>query len=282
MGKTIFPFVSTDRQEVIKKVLKYFGFPDTTPGTQDAGAVPNTTTTPTCLPCYFPCCPTQNIFRCCVRQNAHGPETQNPLPTATPEPNEQANDELIPYPGHDGIKQAIPYIEYLRYQSGEINCNIGCKYPNVENLEQHVKNTIPDIMSKEVEIRDKIRELLEYAPQGDLLHLIRLVMLEIKDNNFDTEEKPQHLVNFCLYVIKIDCSLPYSEENKRRCERELLHIEQHVNNLKTKSDLLKSGETIDFLNSMNDILGRFATGKLEEDKRQAILAISSLDSTLMI
>jgi hypothetical protein len=53
----------------------------------------------------------------------------------------------------------------------------------------------------------------------------------------------------------------------------LKDIVQHINNLKKKSDLLKSGETIDFLNSMRDILGRFVTGKLEEDKRQAILAI---------
>jgi hypothetical protein len=95
MGKTIFPFVSPYRQKVIKKVLKYFGFPDTTPGTQDAGTVPNTTTTPTCLSCCFqccfqcrfqccfPCCPTRNISRCCASQNAHGPETQNLLPTAT-------------------------------------------------------------------------------------------------------------------------------------------------------------------------------------------------------
>jgi hypothetical protein len=30
-----------------------------------------------------------------------------------------------------------------------MNCNIECKYSNVKNLEQHVKDRIPEIMRKE-------------------------------------------------------------------------------------------------------------------------------------
>jgi hypothetical protein len=143
----------------------------------------------------------------------------------------------MPYPGHDGIKQAIPYIEHLRYENGEMNYKIGCNYSNVKNLEQHVKNRVPEIMGKKDDIRGEIGKLwapptslsgsssllsflhsyddlsanpeddLSPNPEDDLLHLIRLVMLATKDKqseqiNFDTDEKNSNLSIFVHMLQK--------------------------------------------------------------------------------
>jgi hypothetical protein len=136
-----------------------------------------------------------------------------------------ANEGLLLYPGpgHDEIKQAIPYIEHFWYSNGEMNSNIECKYPNVKNLGRHVEDRIPEIIEIEAEICDKIGEILESTPQGDLLHLIRLMMLEIKNNfdknNFDTEEKEKRFKQFCDYVRIVDCSLVYPDSRKLACEK---------------------------------------------------------------
>ncbi|CAB4043341.1 Hypothetical predicted protein [Paramuricea clavata] len=178
---------------------------------------------------------------------------------------------LVRYPGHGEIKKAIPYIEYFWYENGEMNCNIPCEYSNVENLKHHVVDRIPEIMRKEDEIQREIRKLwactkmhhLHFfsGTRSDLLHLIRLIILEIKDEdtNFDTDEKRQQLENFCAYVKKIDCSLVSPEANKRACERKLDDIERYVKDLRTKSGLLKSVETVGFLNSMEESLRIFTT-----------------------
>jgi hypothetical protein len=193
-----------------------------------------------------------------------------------------ANEGLLLYPGpgHDEIKQAIPYIEHFWYSNGEMNSNIECKYPNVKNLGRHVEDRIPEIIEIEAEICDKIGEILESTPQGDLLHLIRLMMLEIKNNfdknNFDTEEKEKRFKQFCDYVRIVDCSLVYPDSRKLACEKKLHGIEGLVQHLKTKSALLKSAQTVHFLNSMEDIFEKFGKGKLEEDKLQAILVLGTV------
>ena len=314
MGKTIFPFVSTPRQNVIKKVLKYFGFPDTTPGTQDAGAVPDTTTTPTCLSCCFPCCPTQNIFRCCVRQNAHGPETQNPLPTATPEPNEpnagnestelligpsnvdtqqssvpgpsstnqEANQgqtltglsstnqrQTSNYPGDNTIKCAIPYINYFRYNKGEMSCNVECRYSCFKNLQSCVERRITGVIEKENEIRDAIKKIwpaqpsepADQLPEGDLLHLIRMVMFKMLDNSRSKFFNEERLKEFVEYVK----SIVNSPENLDRkvvimaCKRELGYINNLINDLRRDNfkPLLEDVTTPDILHDHAEGLRMF-------------------------
>jgi hypothetical protein len=102
-----------------------------------------------------------------------------------------ANEGLVLYPGHDEIKQAIPYIEYLLYDpSNKICCRItyGASYNGI----------MPRIMEIEAEIRDEIGELLKCTPQGDILHLIRLVLFKIRENNFDIQEK-QRFDNFPVF-----------------------------------------------------------------------------------
>ena len=57
-------------------------------------------------------------------------ETQSPA-------NQQANEAMIPYPGHDAMKDAIPYIGYFRYKNGKMSCNITCKDSHIKNLETY-------------------------------------------------------------------------------------------------------------------------------------------------
>ena len=266
MGKTIFPFVSTPRQNVIKKVLKYFGFPDTTPGTQDAGAVPDTTTTPTCLSCCFPCCPTQNIFRCCVRQNAHGLETQNLLPTATPEPNEQANEGLIPYPGHQVIENAISYIKSFKYVNGKMVCNLTCVISHIKSLELFVeKGKIEEAIK--VELSQKIKTLWQqcYGSDlaGDLMHWIRMVMFKM--SNDSTFSQNQSLPTFIQYVEGIVNSAPNLDKEViiRECKCALDDMNICIKNLEgAHKHLLEENSTQVFLQRHAEELRKFMMSKL--------------------
>jgi hypothetical protein len=268
MGKTIYPFVSTYRQKVIKKVLKYFGYTDTTPRTEDASAIPDTTTTPTYLPCCFPCCPTRNIIsRCCVRQNAHGPETRNLLPiNATPEPNEQANEGLIPYPGHQVIESAIPYIKFFKYENSKMICNLTCTISHIQNLELFVEGGKIE-EARKVELSQKIKTLWQqcYGSDlaGDLVHLIRMVKFKLSNDSTFSQNRLLH--NFVEYVKSIVNSAARLNKDLiiRNCERALEDMEMHMTHLHGAQKHLKGDiNTQVLLQRHAEELSKFMMSKL--------------------
>ena len=140
------------------------------------------------------------------------------------------------YPGDNTIKRAIPYINYFRYKNGAMSCNIECKYSCFKNLESCVERRISGVMQKENEIRDGIKKLWpeqpseHQLPEGDLLHLIRIVMFKMLDNSCSNFFNEEHLKGFVEYVKPI-----VNSENLdtviELCKRELGDIATQINNL---------------------------------------------------
>ncbi len=219
VGKTIYPFVTKTRQKLIEKVLIYFG----------------------CI----------HLSR---EQNSNVPggEHQPLLPNATEmmplsDADRQAN-ELITYRGHEAIKDAIRYVEYLRYENDEMKYNIKCLYSNITNLEAHVKIREVRIMREEHKIREKIGELLDgEVLQGDLLHVIRIVMLKIKEGYFAyfaSPERTEKLDTFIGYVRRIDSGQVSLQARVLLCERNLDRVQLCINHLEgVHKPVLRSSDT---------------------------------------
>ena len=235
MCKTIYPFATKTRQELIIIVLKFFG---DTPAQEDQQVSPG------CIQQCFQwiqqcfqwiqqcfqwiqqcfqwmqthisrCC------RCCVRQSMHEPETQRL--TSTPGPsnavdiemtrqssaNEETNEGLVTYPGDEEIENAIPYINLFDYCSGYMRVHnftrIGFQFAQLSNLVSAVQNGEIE-EAKKVEISAKIKTLWQqcYGSDlaGDFLHLICIVLFKLKNDY--TFSQNESLLNFVQYVEHIN------------------------------------------------------------------------------
>ena len=223
MGIIIYPFVTEIRQELIEEVLMYFG---------------------------------------CIRlpgeQNSNLPGGENPLLS---DADRQANG-LIPYPGHDAIKDAIRYVEYLRYENDEMKYNIECPHSNITNLEAYVKIREDRIMHQEEDIQQKIGELLDgQVPVGDLLHVIRIVMLKIKEGYFASPERTEKLNTFRGYVRHIDSGQVSRQARALQCQRNLDRVKLCINDLEgVHKAVLRSSDTPTSLDSiatdLEELIGR--------------------------
>ena len=144
MGQAIYPFVSVPRKKVIKLALKYFD-PELTHADQQERGTHTQPHTPT------------------GSESQPEPRTHNSIPR----PSDECNTDAIPpsnnHPnsGLSEIKNEIPYIEFLQYNDGNIDCNIPCKYSNLQNLEEHVRQGETEIMHKKDEIQERIRMVLD-------------------------------------------------------------------------------------------------------------------------
>ena len=245
MGKTIYPFVAIGkaRKNLIDKVCNYFSPTNLVQDHLESATRENIS--PICLLCCYP-------------QGNTGQHTAGQPPDGSDETRGNANQQAMQstphysYPGHDELKNEIPYIEFFRYKDGKMDCNIECKHSNLKNLESHVKRGKREILDKKDEIKDEIVELLDSeqtsqritCDQEYLLHLIRIVMLKIKKNELNNERKR----NFIEYVRGIDCSLVSAEKQILISKRALQNIETCVKDLeKTHKYILKLEDTPGFL-----------------------------------
>ncbi|CAB4036641.1 Hypothetical predicted protein, partial [Paramuricea clavata] len=198
MGKTIYPFVTKTRQELIQIVLKYFG---DTPAQEDRS--------PGCVQW---CCQTR-VSRCChcscviAHEQADEPETERLA--STPGPSNavdiemtgqpSANEGLIPYPGREAIENAIPYIESFKYENGKMICNLTCTISHIKNLEVAVEMGEIDKLTN-VKISEEINTLWKQSYGShladDLLHLIRMIMFKLlKDSTLSLQQFAQSVKN---------------------------------------------------------------------------------------
>ena len=198
-----------------------------TPGPSDQGNISNNT------PRAQPVPPT----------NSTDPVQQEPgTQTSTSAPSDKAIRHRISItpthhsPSHSEIENEIPYIKFFRYEDGEMDCNIECEHSNLINLESHVKRGKREILDGKDEIKDKIVELLDSeqtsqqitCDQEYLLHLIRIVMLKIKNKELNNGRKR----NFIKYVRGIDCRLVSVEVRIQKSEYALQDIETYAKHLK--------------------------------------------------
>ena len=288
MGKTIYPFVSTPRQKVIKKVLRYFG---------SEAESPNAVTEPTSVPVIG--APNAGIA---VTKSTSVPvigapnagiavtkSTSVPVigapnagiavtePTSVPVTG-ALNAGTTVSPGDNAIKHTIPYINYFRYKNGEMSYNVECKYSCVKYLESCVVRRITGVMEKENEIRDGIKtfwpaqpsEPADQLPEGDLLHLIRMVMFKMLDNSRRKFFNEEHLNVFVEYVKRI-VNLPKNLDKdtvKNHCERELGNIENHIKELCRGyfTPVLEEKATLDILHHHAEELRTFVKEKAKKHR----------------
>ena len=240
MGKTIHPFVTKTRQMLIEKVLIYFGYAEsvhTPTQLEDQHVYAG------CIQCCFPCRRTQCISRNSVRRNEHGPETQrltstqatsytvNIEMTRLPRANQKVEEGLTLYPGHDEMKRAIPYIEYFRYENGEMTCDLTCTFSCIEDLEICVDKGKIEPCTK-VAILEEIKSLwLQSCGSdlpGDLLHLIRILMFKLSnDSTFLPKKLLRNFVDYIKPVVTVN-----KEVVIYGCERALQDMKFHITNLR--------------------------------------------------
>ena len=242
MGKTVYLFVSTPRQKVIEKVLRYFGSEAEPP---NAGtAVTESTFVPGAPNAGTELIELGTTTSVAIPQNADTESTKLLIRRSSVDaerffvtgPSSANQGQASNHPGDNTIKRAIPYINYFRYKNGEMSCNIECKYSCFKNLESCVERRITGVMKKEIEIRDAIKKLWpeqpseHQLPEGDLLHLIRMVMFKMLDNSRSNFFNEEHLKGFVEYVKPI-----VNSENLdtviELCKRELGDIATQINNL---------------------------------------------------
>ena len=238
MGQTIFPFVSTARQKVIKVVLKYFGCAD------------------------FP------------RQdpNSLAPEEQlravNSILSRTQ--TEWHQTQVL----HDKIQRAIPYLSYLRYENGVMYLKphtVTSIDSCIESLEVRlVKGGIQQQVKQE--IFNNAKNLWPPSSQShlrveNLLYLIRMVRFKlVLDPKFSKEEA---LCDFLKYVrsvvnAKIDVNKAIADAV---CERTLQDIQFHLNNLKGgHRHLLEDPNNLGIITKLEEELGKSIKKMIQDSK----------------
>ena len=268
MGETIYPFVSTSRQKIIEKVLIYFGYTGSSTSAAQGTTTPSTvtlqdTTTPSTGAAQGTT--TNPEDRGAQPSNAHNTITMEP-----PHTNQQANERLIPYPGHDVIQRAIPYIEHFGYINGEMSCNITCKDSNIKCLETCVEVGVSGVIENENEIWNCIIELWpqqpsesELSPQDDLLHLIRMVMFKLLDNsNFFDEEKLSTFSENVVAFVNLPENL-VKDVLTMNCKNALDDIETHIKNLRSFKVTLENEEVLN-LQNLAEQLHKFVKEVIQE------------------
>jgi hypothetical protein len=293
MGKTIYPFVSTRRQEVIQKVLRYFGSKAEPPNagnesTELLTGPSNVDTQQSSVPGPSSTNQEANQGQTLTESTSWaGPSTADtelnellagpsnagtqqfsvPGPSST---NHEANQgQTSSQPGDNTIKRAIPYINYFRYNKGEMSCNIECKYLCVKYLQSCVERRITGVIEKQNEIRDGIKkfwpaqpsEPADQLPEGDLLHLIRMVMFKMLDNSrskFFNEERLKKFVENVKSIVNLPKNLD-KDTVKNNCEGELEEINKIINILRRDNfkPILEDKTTSKFLHDHAEDLRMF-------------------------
>ena len=267
MGKTIYPFMTKTRQTLIEKVLKYFGC-----------ALLPSRCKKWCKKifcerkqCCFPCRQTQNTPGYSrYSENIH--ESENERVLSTPEPSsreEEASEGLISYPGHDEIKCAIPYIEYFKYEDGEMTCHIPGTDLCIQNHEILFQCGIS--AEKDTEIRNEIETLWPgEMPDGNLLHLIRMVMYMSKTESnkpsFFQDHKYQSFIEFVKTIVYSQYELS-KKAVTRQCMNAIQDISSDFTNLSgAHKHLLKDIRTRDLLQGHSRRLRDFMMEMLKEQE----------------
>ena len=265
MGKTIYPFVSKHRQKTIEKVLKYFDYPPNTTQVSNTAAVEENPSSDT-------------NKRCTLLSSNQGASFQSAPSTSQAVPEERGGGEastvrsasadkgLIPYPGHDAIINTIPYIDHFQYVDGEMKCNLECRYSAIKTLDRHVQQKTASVMEKEQEIKKEIRRLWSShspktaVPNDDFLHLIRMVMYELKSFGVEAiklfDEYVRTVVN-----DPVNCDKVIIIETCTRTLGDLISIADSLPGDRT-AHLLEYKDTAEFLQSQVNALRDFVKDRL--------------------
>ena len=261
MGEIVYSFVTRAGQEPIERVFEYLDYTDSVEEDQSDSVQEVQSGCHRCKQCCcFPYRRVRIILGNCGTENAH---TVSDTTTPTTDNSADNVEELlIPYRGHDVIQRAIPYIEHFRYET--VSCKIECTYPCVRNLETLIMEGVPN------ETKDEIQAHIgnlwpqhpsesDQLPQGDLLHLIRMVMFKLLDNsrsNFFGVGLGRFVEN-----VKAIVNSPESLDEKvvnRRCERAMDDLQFRIQNLQNHhQSLLKDERTSLFLEDHAEGLGSF-------------------------
>ena len=272
MGKIIYPFVTKTRQKLIEKVLLHFGYTrnvqehntSTEEGQQDlVGCV-------RCFPCRRTACrdvsqPVPETHRLISSQStSHAVDIEMTL--SGPRASQKVNEGLKPYLGHDEIKHAIPYIETFRYKNGEIVCDLESTFSCIKHLEicvqkKKIKQCVKVAISKE--IKSLWLQSCGFNLQGDLLHLIRMLMFQLSnDSTFFPKKLLTSFVDYVNSVVHVD-----NEVVIYRCERALQDIEFHIMHLR-QVDLMEDKKTQVFLKHHAEGLRKFIITMLNDRPEQ--------------
>ena len=263
IGKTIYPFVSKHRQKTIEKVLKYFDYPPNTTQVSNTAAVEENP-------------PSDTNERCTLLSSNQGVSFQSGLSAPVPEErgggeastvrSASADKGLIPYPGHDAIINTIPYIDHFQYVDGEMKCNLECRYSAIKTLDRHVQQKTASVMEKEQEIKKEIRRLWSShspktaVPNDDFLHLIRMVMYELKSFGVEAiklfDEYVRTVVN-----DPVNCDKVIIIETCTRTLGDLISIAESLPGDRT-AYLLEDIDTAEFLQSQVNALRDFVKDRL--------------------
>ena len=266
MGEIVYSFVTRAGQEPIERVFEYLDYTDSVEEDQSDSVQEVQSGCHRCKQCCcFPYRRVRIILGNCGTENAH---TVSDTTTPTTDNSADNVEELlIPYRGHDVIQRAIPYIEHFRYENGKMSCNIECIYSCIKNLETLIMKGVPNETKDEIQAH--IRNLWpqhpsesDQLPQGDLLHLIRMVMLKLLDSshsNFFGVGLDRFVEN-----VKAIVNSPESfdeEVANERCDRAVgnLHLNIHYLQKDQFQSLLKDQRTSLFLEDHAEGLRKFMT-----------------------
>ena len=187
-------------------------------------------------------------------------------------------------PGHSEMEvDEIPYIKCFQYKDGNMDCNIPCLYPNLVNLEQHVRQGKSQIIDQKDEIQRNIRivlgahqvpvqqtassEIQEHIQEQqtassnpiDLLHLIRIVMLKIHKKELNND----NINDFIEYVRGVDCYPVAEDVTLRNSKRARDDIEGYINRLKNDHQvILGYPQTAEFLQKTAEEIRKFIEDQL--------------------
>ena len=173
-------------------------------------------------------------------------------------------------PGYSQINEdEIPYIEFLQYEDGNMDCNIPCTYSNLQNLEHDVRRRKSQIIDQKDEIQKNIRILLDdhqvpeqqtaSSDQIYLLHLIRIVMLKIHKRELNDD----NISEFIAYVRGVDCQFVAEGLTVRHSERAVRDIEALIDQLKNDHQIILGYEqTPEFLKNTAKEIRKFIKDRL--------------------
>ena len=279
MGQGIYPFESSSKQNKIRKVLKYFT--NTTDNTavseerQECGKVRTGCLKKFTNCCSCRCCPCTHIAleNSATLSEVQSHDVEMPLLILSSR-NQDSIHGLRAYRGHHAIESAIPYINFFNYEnfcfgkrligSSHLVCDISCSFPHIKHLERCVKEK--RLAGRDNEIRKWISEFWslngdgrnECESEGDLLHLIRMVMYQLNVSNVSNVEA---LENFIKRIENIENKLKISEEemNIRFSTGALQMMQDVAGNLQNpKNPRLEKRSTRMFLMHYEETLREFS------------------------
>ena len=176
MGKIIHPFVTRAQQQLIRKVVEYFGYAEPDNPIQESEG------------CFSGCIPWRRR-----RQATCDPEAQALVMNEMimqPNANQQTSEVLKTYPGHNAIKTAIPYVENLRYRSGKMYCEWWSSHA-IDTTTHKLMKRLEEgqlIEPVKVKILHDIKALWSEL-SGDLLHQLRMILFkQLTDPTFSSSD----------------------------------------------------------------------------------------------